>query len=268
MNFDAVRLRRWYDTGQGQTAFRILSEVIEPWVAEKSEGACVGLGYVQPWLEWLRPRRRLLWGVAPAEMGVIPWPGAGGNRMVQARPDALPFADRSVDRVFMVHLLEGSVAPNATLREVWRVLTPGGRLVLIVPNRSGLWARRDSTPWGWGRPFSPGQLEDLLEENLLLTRRSRYALFVPPWAGERLLAMASAWEKAGNRWFAPLGGVIACEAEKTVYAALPLRGTASVLHSARRLVMPLVEPRGRSTSSTTITRKYHDRSTAAASIPG
>jgi alpha-ketoglutarate-dependent 2,4-dichlorophenoxyacetate dioxygenase len=43
---------------------------------------------------------------------------------------------------------------------------PEGRLLLIVPNRRGIWARLDSTPFGHGRPYSRGQLERLLGDAL------------------------------------------------------------------------------------------------------
>ncbi len=44
------------------------------------------------------------------------------------------------------------------------MLAPGGRLVIVVPNRRGVWARFEHTPFGTGRPFSRGQLTELLRE--------------------------------------------------------------------------------------------------------
>ena len=43
-------------------------------------------------------------------------------------------------------MLEWSEKPRDLLRELWRVLAPNGRLLLVVPNRRGLWARVDTTP--------------------------------------------------------------------------------------------------------------------------
>ena len=48
--------------------------------------------------------------------------------------------------------------PRELLREMWRVLAPNGRLLIVVPNRRGLWARVDTTPFGYGSPFSRSQL--------------------------------------------------------------------------------------------------------------
>ncbi|MEO5363173.1 MAG: hypothetical protein H7838_06065, partial [Magnetococcus sp. DMHC-8] len=44
-----------------------------------------------------------------------------------------------------------------------------------------------------------------------------------------LTRAAPAGEKAGSRWFAPLGGAILCEAEKVVYATTPLARQSGVL---------------------------------------
>ena len=65
---------------------------------------------------------------------------------------------RAVDRVLLVHALEMAHDPGALLREVWRVLAAGGRLLAVVPNRRGLWARMDTTPFGHGRPYSRTQI--------------------------------------------------------------------------------------------------------------
>ena len=78
--------------------------------------------------------------------------------------EELPLADSSIDRMLLVHLLEHAENPRETLKEIWRVLAPGGRLVIVVPNRRGVWARFEHTPFGTGRPFSRGQLTELLRE--------------------------------------------------------------------------------------------------------
>jgi SAM-dependent methyltransferase len=222
MTFDAIRLQSWYGTPQGETVVQLVGSVMERWVSQTPARETCGLGFTQPYLDHLAPWLGSCVGAAPAEMGVSLWPQGKENRIAQMRPDALPFPDQHFNRVIMAHLLEGTSSSREILREVWRILEPGGRLLLVVPNRGGLWARRDSTPFGWGQPFSPGQIRGALEDTLFVTRQSCFALFQPPVKSNRWLNSASSWEKAGNRWFAPLGGVIICEAEKLVYAKSPL----------------------------------------------
>ncbi|MBF0358515.1 MAG: methyltransferase domain-containing protein [Magnetococcales bacterium] len=218
MTFDAIRLQSWYNTDQGQTVVRLIGGVMERWVRALPARHSCGLGFTQPYLNHLGSRLGECVGGSPAEMGVSRWPLGRENRIAQVRPDALPFPDQNFNRVVIVHLLEGVSSSQEILREVWRILEPGGRVVLVVPNRGGLWAWQDSTPFGWGQPFSPRQIRDALQDSMFVLRQSCFSLFQPPVKGGRWLSGASSWEKAGNRWFAPFGGVIVCEAEKLVYA--------------------------------------------------
>ncbi|MBF0455804.1 MAG: methyltransferase domain-containing protein [Magnetococcales bacterium] len=236
MTFDAIRLQSWYGTQQGETVAGLVGEVMTRWVSQIPSRQTCGIGFTQPYLEQLSPWLGSCVGAAPAEMGVSLWPQGKANRIAQVRPDALPFPDQHFNRVIMAHLLEGTLSSRGVLREAWRILEPGGRLLVVVPNRGGLWARRDFTPFGRGRPFSPNQIREALQGSLFVMRQSCFALFRPPVKGNRWLGSASSWEKAGNRWFAPLGGVILCEAEKLVYAQSALSSTVG---RTQRVVKPL-----------------------------
>ena len=70
----------------------------------------------------------------------------------------MPLLESTVDFALVIHGLELTDNPDEMLEEVWRVMAPQGRLMLVVPNRRGMWARSDSTPFGYGQPFSRPQL--------------------------------------------------------------------------------------------------------------
>ena len=114
---------------------------------------------------------------------------------------------RAVDRVLLVHALEMTHDPAALLREVWRVLASGGRLLAVVPNRRGLWARMDTTPFGHGRPYSRSQINQLLRETWFTPTGWSEALYVPPVARGWFLRSAVAWERTGATLSAPFAGV-------------------------------------------------------------
>ena len=135
----------------------------------------------------------------------------------------MPLPDSAVDRVLLVHSLEMAHDPSALLREVWRVLAAGGRLLLVVPNRRGVWARMDTTPFGHGRPYSRSQITQLLRETWFTPTGWGEALHVPPVARGWFLRSAGAWERAGAIVAAPFAGVHIVEATKQVYRMIPAR---------------------------------------------
>ncbi len=93
----------------------------------------------------------------PSAQGVINWSADGGNVAALVHEDMLPLTDASMDRILAIHCLETTANVRDLLRELWRVLAPGGRLIIAVPNRRGIWARVERTPFGYGRPSRAGR---------------------------------------------------------------------------------------------------------------
>jgi len=108
-----------------------------------------------------------------------------------------------------------------------------GRLLIVAPNRRGMWALVESTPFGQGQPYSPGQIGRLLAATMFRVERRDSALYMPPANVRLVLRGAPAWERTG-RWLAPqLAGVTLTEAVKDLYAAIPLKAAPR----RRRLVL-------------------------------
>jgi len=87
-----------------------------------------------------------------------------------------------------------------------------------VPNRRGMWARGERTPFGYGSPFSQRQLDTLLSESMFSPQTTGRALFVPPTARRSILGMAATIETVGERWMPAFAGVLIAEAGKKIYA--------------------------------------------------
>ena len=118
----------------------------------------------------------------------------------------------------MLHGLETSENPSAVLDECARVLAPGGRALFIVPNRRGMWSRSDKTPFGFGRPYSLGQLESQLRRHGFIPERHKGALFQPPSDRRFWLKAGPVLERTGQKVSSGIaGGVLLVEASKEVF---------------------------------------------------
>ena len=88
-----------------------------------------------------------------------------------------------------------------------------------MPNRTGFWARSDSTPFGYGKPYSISQLTALLRKNQFQIDSITPSLYGFPAKRGYWLKSLSLWEKVGkklNSFF--LGGLLVVEARKDIYA--------------------------------------------------
>ena len=214
MHLDVTELRDFYARPIGQITRRVLTRRIrERWPNIKGQ-TLIGLGFVTPYLGAFRNESRRIGALMPASQGAIVWPAAGPVMSVLVDEERLPLPDNAVDRMIAVHCLEGAERVRPLLREIWRVLAPDGRLLLIVPNRQSMWARLDSTPFGHGRPYSRGQLERLLGDALFTPIDWTHALHMPPFERRFILRSAATFERLGARVTPTFGGVIVVEAKK------------------------------------------------------
>ena len=231
---DVVELRNFYRSRIGGVARRAIRDHVRSCWGEVTGMSVLGIGYPTPYLGQFRAEAERVIAMMPARQGVIRWPGEGGNLAALADEAELPLPDLSMDRVILVHALESSEQLRPMLREVWRVMADGARLVVVVPNRTGIWARLDRTPFGHGHPYSQSQLSRLLRDAMFNPVAARYGLFVPPSRRRVLHAAAPAWERIGGRWFPRLGGVLIAEATKLIYAATPV----GAVSPRRRVLAP------------------------------
>jgi len=240
MELDVVDLRNFYQTPLGLTVRRIVgSEVRARWRGLRG-GTVAGLGYGVPYLGPFRQDAARLAALMPEAQGALVWPSAGPLLSVLVEDRQLPLADNSVDRLLIVHSLEATDRPATLLREVWRVLVPEGRLMVVVPNRRSVWARIDATPFGYGRPYSRSQLERLLLDSFFTPVSWGTALHVPPVNRRFLLKWAPMCERIGRALWPAFGGVLVVEARKEVMA--PIGGKRAAVRSLRELVAIRREP--------------------------
>ena len=218
-----IDFREFYDSRLGAVSRRQIRLVLRQlWPRTAGDVIC-GLGYATPYLGLFHGEAERVFAVMPAAQGGVPWPREGARRVTVADEADLPLSDNSIDRVLLVHAVEHSEVLHDMLVEVWRVLRPEGRLVVVAPNRRGLWARAEATPFGQGRPFSGSQLQRLLRDVGFAPQSARVALFMPPARSRVVLRVAAMWLGLMRRVIRPFGGVVLVEASKQVGEARPAR---------------------------------------------
>lgn len=232
---DVVDLRHFYAQPLGRVARRFVGAGVKRRWTDTRGQRLLGIGYASPYLGLFRNEAERCLAFMPAAQGAMRWPSDRPTLTALVDDAELPLVDAAFDRVLLVHALENAQDPTTLLREVWRVLAGNGRLVVVVPNRRGLWARMDTTPFGQGHPYSRAQITRLLRETWFTPSDWSETLYVPPIPRPWFLRSAGAWESAAAAISAPLAGVYIVEATKQVYRAIPAR------HRRRRLV-PALEP--------------------------
>ena len=235
MSIDVVDLRNFYSQHLGVVARRFVGRGIRSRWTNVAGQRVLGVGYATPYLGLFREEADRCLAFMPGTQGVVKWPSTSASLAALVDEQDMPLPDSAVDRVLLVHAVEMSQDVAALLREAWRVLASGGRLLAVVPNRRGVWARMDTTPFGHGRPYSRSQITTLLRETWFTPTGWGEALYVPPIGGNWFLRTAAAWERTGATLSAPFAGVHIVEATKQVYRAIPAR------RQKRRLI-PALEP--------------------------
>ena len=138
---------------------------------------------------------------------------AKGAAVQLLRGDAatLPLASESFDLVLSVTALEFFARPQDALDEMWRVVRPGGRLVVGVLNDWSPWARarrresrQQETPFSHAHFYTPGEFVRALRRLGAVTWSS--SVFVGP--GGRGLRWAWQLERVGRALLKPFGALL------------------------------------------------------------
>lgn len=193
-------IRDWYGTPLGQQLHAEVMRRIDSLVGDLYALRCLQIGGTQ------RDADLLSGSGLVCRIHVT----GDGRDDLRALPAELPLATDSVDLVLLGHALEFCGDPHGLLREVDRVLTRDGYLLVIGFNPVSLFGLRrllgrGRVPWS-GSFYSGGRVEDWLRVLGLHVRRRESCWLRPPLQGPRGRRLL-----AGLEWLAPLlrgcGGV-------------------------------------------------------------
>ena len=226
----AKSLRRWFDTPLGQILLSqqqpLISSLVEEYSAEThllispSGAALLDSGCPDESGSGKGPLQIQL---CPGMRNFKACRGGHYSPLV-ADLDAIPLLDNSIDFILLHHTLEFSENPHQVLREVARVLSPGGNLVIVGFNKWSLLGLRRwfslitgvTAPWAH-HPLSTGRLVDwmyLMSCEPMSIARGFYGL---PIQYRRGLKWFKGFDDYLMRATAPCGGFYMLHATKLLF---------------------------------------------------
>ncbi len=221
MHLNTRRLSEFYETPVGQIVRRTIYRNLRMISPARRPTNVLGYGFALPYLRAALSEAQRVVALMPPQQGVVAWPH-GKSLTVLGDETMLPFPDAMFDMVIMVHGLENAETTRPLMRQIWRVMAPEGRLLLIVPNRASLWSQAERSPFAAGQPYLRSQLDIMLRESMFAPQRWENALYFPPLKNRRLIGTGAGWEKVGRVLWPRMGGVHLVDASKSVFAATPL----------------------------------------------
>lgn len=231
-------LKAFYNGKVGRVVRRVMQKKIRNFWPDVHAMRVMGCGYATPYLRIFKDEAERVFSVMPAGQGAHHWPQTGEekNLVCLAEEGELPIENSSVDRILLIHSLEFSELLGPSLQEIWRVLKANGRVLVVVPNRGGLWSQADWSPFGQGTPYSHSQICYYLRDNGFIHERTEEALFVPPVKFSPFLKMAGILESYGPYILPFVAGVHMVEASKQVFASIDRQGGSKVRVRGRNLI--------------------------------
>jgi SAM-dependent methyltransferase len=169
------------------------------------------------------------------------WPDEAGSSVGSycGAIEALPFPPASIDAVVLHHALDCCGDPRAAMREVCKVLRPGGRLLICGFNPLSLWGARRVIARFRREPFSdlkfvsPLRLLDWMAVlGIEADEGIQHLMFRPPFPVGRFDAVV--WQRlrtALEQSRLPIGGVYYLLGRKSVAGITPLRLTPALRHA-------------------------------------
>jgi len=150
----------------------------------------------------------------------------GQPAMIRSRTDALAVASDSVDAVLLPHTLEYEPDPHEILREVGRILSAEGHLIVLGFRPFSSWGMRHlfarhGFPPGTERLISERRLRDWLKLLGFEIVDARRYLFALPWGATA--SPEGFFERAGERMWPLFASGYLLKARKRVYALTPIR---------------------------------------------
>jgi len=218
---NVTQLENFYSgTELGQTVSQSLANQINLVWPDPVGGTVVGYGFASPVLNRFIAQNERVINLIPQQLGINYWPSNQANKNVQTIESNWPLPSSGIERVVIMHGLEISNNYSNPLNECWRILAPEGQLILVVPNKIGLFSSNKAVPFNcsWkSSGFTLKKVRQLLINHKFQVMDHYPALFAPLGAKGISGQLTRFFESACRSYSMNLGSVIIVVARKRIF---------------------------------------------------
>lgn len=237
LSFLPTLLRQWYQTPQGLAVLEAEKAIAKPIISRLFGYHILQVGQYEA-VSFIED--------SPVSHKIIFAPNwSTGVKYAVADNEELPLATDTIDVVVVHHALDFTRDSHQLLREVTRVLRPGGQMLIIGFNPMSYWGlwrlfkRKNQIPWR-GRFISKRRLKDWLQLLNCQVDKINYGLHFLPVKCFGFLEQIQKNEQLGQKYSNPLGGAYFILCTKQVTPITPIVPRWRSLRSPAN-VIPLAE---------------------------
>ena len=214
---DVIKLEKFYQSELGifikDRIFSKLKKYIHLYDGEK-----VGsFGFGEPYLNFTTKKRISIFNFFSKKIGVKKNILNEKIFNILLDEEQLPIEDSFFNHIICIHYLENAENLKKTIRELWRVLSPEGKIYIILPNKKSSWSFSSRSPFSSGFGFSKNQINQILEDNFFETQFIDRLIYFPSWNFSLLLKNKFFLEKIGSYFWRFFNGFYLCVATKRIY---------------------------------------------------
>ncbi|MFV9875495.1 MAG: methyltransferase domain-containing protein [Rickettsiales endosymbiont of Dermacentor nuttalli] len=219
-----LRLNNFYAGDKGQKTYKCINNAISTFWHNIKNEKILGIGYTSIYIQNFL--NNYLISANPfypyTDSNILGEYIRNNNTNIMdcaIQEDALPFSNNAINRIMLIHCIEYSSNIHQLMKEVWRILIPGGKLLIVVPNKFSILSYVETDFFKRCNSFSIGQLYNLLYEHMFVPISTSSALFGVSNLYSTLLPFHSILEHTGQKSLLPFGGLLLIESTKLMYAS-------------------------------------------------
>lgn len=215
---DFSNFKKFYDTEIGINLKELVSSKIKKYVYLYENQTLGSFGFANPYLDFVKEKNIKILNFYSSQFGIKKNLIQNNSLNILHDEEKIPIEDLFFNHIFSIHYLENSNNLKKTLRELWRVLSPEGKIYLIIPNKKSSWSLSVNSPFSLGFGFSKKKIIHLLEENFYEIQFVERIVYFPYCTLKIICKNNLLIDKIGSRFWPFFNGFYLCVAQKRIYS--------------------------------------------------